>query len=281
MAKELPLKIYGVLGYPVKHSLSPLMQNAALRALNLNAKYVLFEKTEAELEGFFNSFEQENICGLNVTVPYKEKVIPFLSRLSEEAELIGAVNTIRVSGKKLEGFNTDGEGFIKHLVADLRFDPRGKRVAMLGAGGASKAISVYLSIAKIRSLSIYDIDKIKLDNLIGQLKKHFKNIEFNSCNSLEELKIKESHLLINATPVGMKESDPCLLSADMLHPDLLVYDLIYNPRRTKLLEIAHQRGAGIANGLGMLLHQGAASFRIWTALEPPLAAMRQALEKGV
>jgi len=277
MDNETSIKIYGLLGNPIKHSLSPLMHNAAFHALGLNAKYELFEKEPHEVEGFLQSLEIKNICGINVTVPYKEKVIPFLSSLSEEAQLIGAVNTIKVCSNKLEGYNTDGEGFIKHLTADLRFDPRNRSVAMLGAGGASKAIAVYLSIYKIKSLSIFDIDKYKLNALVEHLAKHFKAVQFKACSSVEELNIKNCQLLINATPIGVKENDPCLVSENLIHPELLVYDLIYNPAQTKLLALARKRRAGASNGLGMLLHQGAAAFKIWTGREAPLAAMRQAL----
>lgn len=272
-------KVYGVLGYPVKHSLSPLMQNAAFKALNLDAQYILFEKTPQELAGFLLYLNKEGISGINVTVPYKEKVIPYLSSLSKEAQLIGAVNTIKVSGSKLEGFNTDGEGFIRHLTGDLRFDLRKKNIAMLGAGGASRAVAVYSAIAKVRTLAIYDVDKEKSTALIGQLKNNFKDTEFRIADSLSNLNIQDCALLINATPIGMKESDPLLVEPGLLHKDLLVYDLIYNPAKTKLLQTAEEIGAKASNGLGMLLHQGARSFEIWTGKQAPLAAMRSALQQ--
>jgi shikimate dehydrogenase len=255
------------------------MQNAAFKALNLDAQYLLFEKTPQELAGFLLSLNKEGIYGINVTVPYKEKVIPYLSSLSKEAQLIGAVNTIKVTGTKLEGFNTDGEGFIRHLTADLKFDLRGKKVAMLGAGGASRAVAVYLAIAKVKSLAIYDVDKEKSTALIGHLKNNFKDTEFRLADSVNSLNIKDCALLINATPIGMKESDPLLVEPGLLHKGLLVYDLIYNPAKTKLLQTAEEVGARASNGLGMLLHQGARSFEIWTGKQAPLAAMRSALQQ--
>lgn len=279
--KDPALKIYGVLGYPVKHSLSPLMHNAAFAALGIKAEYKLFEKNPQELEAFLNSLQKDNIHGLNVTVPYKEKVIPFMKDLSEEARLIGAVNTIKVSASAFEGYNTDGDGFIKHIKEDLRFEPKHKKVAIIGAGGASKAVAVYLSVARVKSIAIFDIDKARLQALLASLKSHFKKVEFREAGSIKELSIKQCDLLVNATPIGMKKDDPCLVEKQSLHKDILVYDLIYNPKETKLLQIAGERGAVTSNGLGMLLYQGARSFELWTQKPAPVEIMREALKKGV
>lgn len=273
--------IYGLIGYPVKHSLSALMHNAAFSHLKINAEYKLFEKKPEELGDFLNSLKEQNISGLNVTVPYKEKVMPFLNSLSEEAKLIGAVNTIRVSQDQLEGFNTDGEGFIKHLAEDLGFELQDLSVAILGAGGASRAIAVTLSKRGAGEISIYDIEKEKAKALISHLRQTFNGIKFVQAGTIEELNIRDSDLLINATPVGMKDSDPCLVEARFIHKGLLVYDLIYNPVETKLLKIAKDKGARIANGLGMLLYQGAFSFELWTNKKAPIAIMRKALNEGV
>lgn len=276
------IKIYGVLGYPVKHSLSPFMHNAAFRALNLDAEYKLFEKKPEELKKFFGFFNEENIWGVNVTIPYKETVLPFLNSLSEEAKLIGAVNTIkRVMPDKLEGYNTDGDGFIKHLRQDLLFEPKNKKVAILGAGGASKAISVYLSIARVKSIAIFDIDKLKAEILVNSLKEHFRKTDFRFSSSINGLNIKTSGLLVNATPIGMKDTDPCLVNKELFHKGMLVYDLIYNPKETKLLKLAKDRGAQVSNGLGMLLYQGARSLELWTQKIAPIEIMRQALNDAI
>src|SRR3989338_7038859 len=125
-------QIYGLIGYPVKHSLSPAMHTAAFRALGINAEYRLFELEAFQLEGFFAALPENNIYGFNVTVPYKEKVIPFLDEVSEDARLIGAVNTVKVSDAKKQGFNTDGEGFLRHLREGLQFSPEGKIIALIG-----------------------------------------------------------------------------------------------------------------------------------------------------
>lgn len=272
-------KIYGLVGYPVKHSLSPVMHNAAFRALKINAEYRLFEVKPQDLDVFFNSLSKRDIFGLNVTVPYKERVIPFLNNLSKEANLIGAVNTIKIENNRLEGFNTDGEGFLRSLNDDLKFNPGGKIIAILGAGGASRAVCVYLASQNPKEIAVYDIDKTKAEMLVGHLKKHFSDLEVKAANSPGDLDIRNCDLFVNATPAGMQETDPCPVEENFLHQNLLVYDLIYNPRETKLLKIARIKGARAANGLGMLLYQGARSFELWTGQNAPAEIMRKALNK--
>ncbi len=276
-----PQKVYGLIGYPVGHSLSPLMHNAAFAYLNINARYKLFPLKETEIKVFLSSLKTENIYGLNVTVPYKEKVILFLASVSKEAELIGAVNTIKVCDDRLEGFNTDGAGFIKHLNEDLNFNPQNKTIAVIGAGGAARAVSVFLCNNAPKTVSIYDVDKDKLSVLINHLKANFKNVNINAVDSLSRLNIEKSDLLVNATPIGMKESDPCLVDEKFIHKDLLVYDLIYNPAETRLLRLAKEKGARVSNGLGMLLYQGMLAFEIWTGQIAPKEVMRNALMEGV
>jgi len=282
MAKDPSHKrIYGLIGYPVKHSLSPAMHNAAFQALDINAEYRLFPLKEDELKGFLMDLKKDNISGLNVTIPYKEKVIVFLDKISPEAKLIGAVNTIKVTQDRLEGFNTDGAGFLKHLSGDLKFIPAGKNIAVIGAGGAARSLCVYLSKEKPKSICVFDVDKTKAAALISHLKEHFADIEFKQSDSAEGLNIKSSDLLINATPIGMKETDACLVAAESIPKDILVYDLIYNPRETKLLKIAKEKGAAVSNGLGMLLYQGIDAFELWTGQEAPREVMREALSKSI
>lgn len=270
-------KIYGLMGYPVSHSLSPLMHNAAFSYLKINAQYKLFPLKEKEIGPFLKGAKCNNIFGLNVTVPYKEKVTPFLDSISCEARLIGAVNTIKFSGSKLLGFNTDGEGFLTHLREDLAFNPKGKNIAIIGAGGAARAISVYLSKVRPQLLSIYDIDRPKLSALVNHLKANFKDVNIKLANSIKELDIRGADLLVNATPIGMKETDPCLIDKKFIHKRMLVYDLIYEPKQTKLLNAAKHKGARISNGLGMLLYQGTIAFEIWTGKKAPKKVMQNAL----
>jgi shikimate dehydrogenase len=275
-----PKKTYGLIGQPVNHSLSPLMHNAAFSYLGINAEYKLFPLKEEEVGKFLKGASSHNIFGLNVTVPYKEKVLPFLSHVSYEAKLIGAVNTIKAASGKLEGFNTDGNGFLKHLTEDLGFDPEGKSIAVIGAGGGARAVSVYLSKVRPKRLFIYDADKSKMSSLVSYLKANFRGADIRQALSVKELEVESSDLLLNATPVGMKESDPCLVDAKYIRKGMLVYDLIYNPKETKLLKAAKEKGAKVSNGLGMLLYQGMISFEIWTGVKAPKEVMLKALTEA-
>ncbi|MFH1355045.1 MAG: shikimate dehydrogenase [Candidatus Omnitrophota bacterium] len=281
-SKLTPLpKIYGLIGKPVRHSLSPLMHNAAFKALKIDAEYRLFELEADRLEHFLYNMGANNILGVNVTVPYKEKVMPFLDKVSAEAKAIGAVNTIKLSQDSLEGFNTDGEGFLWDLTKNLKFNPEGKSVAIIGAGGAARAVCVYLSKAHVKKISIFDIEAKKRDVLVEHLKRSFPDMETTSAEAIDGLRINKRDLLINATPIGMRENDPCLVDEKLLHKNILVYDLIYNPAETRLIKAARQIGARASGGLGMLLCQGARSFEIWRESPAPIEAMELALKEGV
>jgi shikimate dehydrogenase len=272
-------KIYGVLGYPARHSLSPEMHNAAFRALKINAEYKIFEIAPQELGHFLEGMGND-IYGLNVTVPYKERILSFISldRASLYLKQLRAVNTIVKTDNTWKGFNTDLPGFFRHLTEN--FDPKGKRVAILGAGGAARAVS-YVLAQSAKEISIFDIDNAKAESVAEMIKGFFPGFPISSMASIEELKIRDKDLLVNATPVGLKGSDPSPVGAEDLHKHLFVYDLIYNPAETKLLALAKKSGAKSANGLGMLLYQGALSFEHFTAREPPLEVMRRALNQGV
>lgn len=253
------------------------MHNAAFRALKINAEYRLFPLKPQELEGFLTTLDELGIYGLNVTIPYKERILDFvtLDRESFYLRQIKAVNTIVVKDNILKGFNTDVPGFSRHLKENI--DPANKRVAILGAGGAARAVAYVIANSNARNISIYDIDKTKSKNVAEMIKGLFPAFDIKLVEDIEQLNIKDKDLLINATPVGLKDTDLCLVSQDMLHEGLFVYDLIYNPAQTKLLTLAERTGAKTANGLGMLLYQGMLSFKIWTGLEPPLELMRQSL----
>ncbi len=278
MAK-LPKKIYGILGYPVRHSFSPAMHNAAFQAIGLGAEYKLFEKKPEEVEGFIKSLSAEGIFGLNVTIPYKEKVLSLVTLDKESFYLrqIKAINTVVREGDILKGFNTDIPGFQRHLKENI--DPVNKKVALLGAGGAARAVLYVLAKSAAKEISVYDIDKNKTRDILAMIKGLFPAIIINSVDSVEQLDIKNKDLLINATPIGMKETDNCLINEDMMHRNLFVYDLIYNPSETKLLTLAKKAGAKTSNGLKMLLYQGMLSLKHWTGLEAPQDVMWQALQK--
>ena len=271
-------KLYGLVGFPVKHSLSPCMHNAAFSALKIKAKYKLFELKPDQLRSFLNSLKKKNICGFNITYPYKEEIIRFLSSKSSGVKEIGAANTVVVEKSgKLKGFNTDYLGFTAHLK-ELKLKP--KKVALIGAGGAAKAVCFALAKMKITQLCIYDIDKFKSLSLFKKLNSSFPKTKFDVASRFEDLEIRDKDLLINASPVGMLKTDPCLVDSDELHTGLFVYDLIYSPLETRLITLAKEHNLNFSNGLGMLLYQGVFAFKHFSGRTAPVNTMKEALLKG-
>src|SRR3989338_5226048 len=276
------MNIYGVIGWPIKHSLSPAMHNTAFKELGIDAEYRLFEVRPEELEDFLNGLNKTDIQGLNITVPYKEKVLDFaqLDKESFYLRQIKAINTLVRKGQDWKGFNTDIPGFSRHLK-ELRFDPKDKKIAILGAGGASRAVSYVLANKLAQEICIFDIDNNKALGIADMLKGLFKNFPVKIVNSIDELDISSKNALINTTPVGLKEGDPCLIDKKMIRKDLFVYDLIYNPAETKLLSLAKASGARYSNGLDMLLYQGALSLEHWTGKNAPIEVMKKALNTAI
>ncbi len=265
--------IYGIIGNPVKHSLSPIMHNTAFKELDVNAEYRLFPLEEFELVDFFKELKSDQcpIFGLNVTVPYKEKVMGYMDSFSPLAQKLGAVNTIMINKeRKLIGYNTDAPGFISHLT-ELNFNPEGKRIAILGSGGSCRAILGTLCMLPERpeSIRIYNRTTSRLNDLIKDLGERIDLSIVEMVYSVDDLNIELADLLINTTSVGLKPEDPILVEEDMLHASLLVYDLIYRPKATELLRMAQDRGAQTANGLNMLFYQGVLSFQRWANMELP------------
>ena len=275
-------KVYGLVGFPIQHSFSPCMHNAAFSALKIKSKYKLFELQPDQLVGFLNSLKKENICGFNITIPYKEKILSYLNLgvKSFGVRMIGAVNTVVIeSSGRLKGFNTDYPGFSRHLK-ELKVKPR--KVALIGSGGAAKAVCFVLANTyKVKEICIYDIDNYKSLRLVSRFKDAFNQTKFSVVARIEELDLLNKDLLVNASPVGMRPNDPCLVEAKVMHPGLFVYDVIYNPTETKLIGQAKQAGCRCSNGLGMLLYQGVLAFGHFTGKKAPIKVMRTALEKGV
>lgn len=274
-------KIYGLIGFPVRHSYSAIMHNAVFKELGIDAHYELFEVKPEKLEEKFNKLVEQGICGFNVTIPHKERIIKSLNGFDDEVKLIGAVNTIKVNeDKTTKGFNTDGLGFITHLKEVVGFNPLDKKIAILGAGGAAKALSIQLAKNKAKSISLFDIDQQKTEDLAAKLKTNFSDCEIQVVSETNALLEIQPDLLVNATPVGMHSSDALAFDSEYLHPKLVVYDLVYNPAQTPLLREAKRKGCtGVFNGLGMLLYQGVLSFKIWLEVEPPIQIMEQALRE--
>lgn len=280
-----PQAVYGIVGHPVKHSLSPCMHNAAFEELGVPATYQLFDIPPDELNSFFEDLKKEGspIFGLNVTVPYKEEVLAYLDSLAPLAQKIMAVNTIVVGKKRnLIGYNTDAPGFMSHL-AELGFNPTDKNVAILGAGGSSRAIIATLCMVPERpqSIILYNRTPERSQALLEDLGQRMDISLIKPVESIDDLGLSETDLLINTTSVGMNDED-CLVEKELLHSQMLVYDLVYN-KDTQLLKWAKEVGAETANGLGMLYYQGVLAFQHWADIqldEKVKLTMRNALEEN-
>ncbi len=272
-------EIYGVIGYPVRHTFSPIMHNAAFKNLGMNAVYLPLEVKPEDLKSVVSSMRSLGVRGFNVTIPHKEDIVKYLDYIDKEASLIKAVNTIVNEKGKLKGFNTDGKGFVKSLKEEFGMSPRGKRFFIMGAGGAARAISFSIALQGAGRVILVDAVAEKAVKLANALTRNTSCEAIalkNERRGMKEL-ILDSDVLINATPCGMKVSDRKLLDPNLLHRGLCVYDVIYNPRTTKLLKDARSKGARIANGMGMLLNQGAISFNLWTGRHAPVHVMKKAL----
>ncbi len=266
-------RVTGLIGYPVEHSLSPLMHNTAFDRLGLNYCYVAMPVREEALKDAIKGLKALNFAGFNVTVPHKENVIPLLDDIDEEARFIGAVNTVKNEDGRLRGYNTDGRGFMESL-REAGIEVKGKDIFIVGAGGAARAIGYYLVMEASR-VCIFDIDSGKAISLVNALKGVRDNVVF--VDSLS--RIRSSDLIINATPLGLKEEDPLPVDLRLLSKDQVIYDLIYWD--TTLVREARAIGCRAVNGLGMLLWQGVLAFRIWTGITPPVEIMREVLMQGM
>ena len=278
------LRIFGIIGFPVKHTLSPHFQNAAFAYLGLDAEYIPFETAPRELKAAFGKFKALGVRGINVTIPHKQAVLKLLDSVSPEAKGIGAVNTVVFKAGKTRGFNTDGEGFMRSLKSDLKFNPKGKAVFLFGCGGAAQAIAFVLAREGARSIAFTDLAEERAKVLSSKIGKGFrkcavKHIPFSAARIEKE--VLGSDLLVNTTPVGMHKGDPCIVNPKALHRKLAVYDIVYNPPVTPLSKEAKRRGLRVANGLGMLLYQGVLSFELFTGKRAPVEVMRRALKKAV
>lgn len=265
-----------LIGYPLKHSISPFFQQSAFDHYHLDVSYELWEIESSGLEKAIDSLRQPSCLGANVTIPYKETVIPLLDGLEGLAADIGAVNTIVKKDNRLIGYNTDAGGFLRSLREKGRFDPKDKKAAMLGAGGVAHAIGFVLVRAGIRSLAIFDIDVERARKLASELKANGISVLETDKGTEFGHAISSAELLVNCTPIGMKHSPSegqSPLAGDLISPGSLVYDVVYNPTETTLLKEAEKRGAHVVGGLSMLVYQGAEAFELWTGRAAPVEIM--------
>ena len=273
------LRLYGIFGFPLAHTLSPVMQEAAFRSLRLKAFYLPFEVGEEEFRSLMRRRKDLLLDGFNVTVPYKEAALRYVDELSPSARAIGAINTVVRRGKKWVGFNTDESGFILSLEREGKFKAKGKQVLLLGAGGGARAVAYGLARCGASKIIIVNRTLARAKKMISEYEKLFPRVKFLADTQGNEKNLKDVDLVVNATSVGLKPKDPPLVRPGDFPKKTFFVDLIYNPRETKFLRLAKQSGHRVLNGLGMLVYQGAEAFQVWAGKKAPVEIMRAAVNR--
>ncbi|MBI5893868.1 MAG: shikimate dehydrogenase [Deltaproteobacteria bacterium] len=275
-------KILGIFGYPITHTLSPLMHNAAIERLGLDMVYLPFEVEHKDLKNVVDAIRALNIIGVNITIPHKESVIKFLDEVSDDARLIGAVNTIVNKNGKLIGYNTDGEGYVNSLKNELGFDVKGKNIVILGAGGAARGIVFAIAKKGAKKIVIANRTIKKAVSLANEFKRHFKEAEILA-SGIDEQSFKkyltDIHLIINTTSIGMNDKGDLKIPFALIPKNAVVSDIVYKPLLTKFLKNAERFGIKTHSGLGMLVEQGALSFKLWTKKDMPKIIVYKTLQK--
>ncbi|ETW92319.1 MAG: hypothetical protein ETSY1_44180 [Candidatus Entotheonella factor] len=268
-------RLYGIFGHPITHSLSPLMQTFALQHHHLDGLYVPFPVQPDHLPKALAGAIALGICGLNITIPHKEAILPLLDEVSTEAEFIGAVNTVDIRDGRTIGYNTDGTGFLMPLQ-ELPMSFADTSACILGAGGAARAVTMALLRAGCPDLTLCNRTPERADRLCSDLRERFPQARVNWVPFEHAATAARDHLLIvNTTAVGLHPGDPQLLPETAFRPEHVVYDIVYRPLHTELLQMAKQRGATIVPGIEMLIGQGAEAFRIWTDHTFPTSDVRR------
>ena len=281
-----PIRL-GVLGHPVAHSLSPEMQNAALKETRIAMQSARFDIFPDELEPALGLLTQLEFVGVNLTVPHKVAAVTFVDEVDDLAREVGAINTIKCEAGRLCGFNTDGGGFARAIREEFAVDLRDLRILLLGAGGAARAIAWQCAKENCERLVVANRDAGKGTALVEQLRPFFAGprvlgpVARLQSIALEEaalrFQIANTDLVVNATPLGLNRNDSLPIPVRLLEPHLMIYDTVYSSRPTAFVSGAIESGARAANGLSMLLHQGALAFEIWFDRPAPIEAMRKAL----
>ncbi len=268
--------ILGIIGHPVGHSLSPAMHNAALKVCSLDYVYVPFDVHPERLTAAVAGLRALGVRGFNVTIPHKSMIIPCLDALDESAQAAGAVNTVHNIDGRLIGYNTDGEGLLTSLEADLGFSPQGTAIIMVGAGGAARGALASFCRAGAARIVIVNRSYARAHELAAFMGNRYAGTEIAVVASAEELKpyLGDAALLLNTTSLGMQREQIPFVDLGDVAGGTKVYDMVYSPPLTPLLRDAANRGLPWANGLGMLVGQAELAFKIWTGMRPPLGVMR-------
>jgi shikimate dehydrogenase len=279
------MRFVGLIGHKLKHSISPQFQQAAFDYLGLDIRYELWDTEKDELPGVVEGIRDFSKLGANVTIPYKEAVLPLLDKVDQIARRIGAVNTIVKKDDKLVGYNTDASGFMKALEEEGGFVPKGKRAILLGAGGAARAVGFALVGAGVKSLVILNRTQDRGEALAWDLKIADTEVIALLWKDGRTLKaLGECDLLVNCTSVGMKDSTAegkSPIGVGLIPKRALVYDVVYNPIETPLIAAAKKAGARTLGGLSMLVYQGAAAFELWTDESAPIEIMMRMAKRAL
>lgn len=277
---------FGLFGYPVKHSLSPVMHGASFRSLGLDAEYLCFEVPPEALAERLDACRREGFDGLNLTVPHKEAALALMDRLDASARLYGAVNTVRFDGDGLTGFNTDAAGFLEDLSVNFRLTPERRRVLILGCGGAGRALAIACASRGAAQVFLANRTVSKAEQVAADIARLLPD-------SPTEVRVlphgadswaaccRESELVVQCTTSGLHEADAPVLPQEAFRPGQFLYDIVYTRRVTPTMGSALAAGAEAVNGAGMLVYQGAAAFTVWTGRAADTAAMRAALEARI
>lgn len=259
-------RLAGVVGNPLDHTLSPAMHNAVYEALDLDWVYIpLPLEDETDLMRFLGAARVLPFVGFNITMPFKQAMLSMCDEVAMLAQMAGAVNTVHCVGGRYIGYNTDGRGLTESLAAETGFDPEGKSVAIVGAGGAAGAALVALILGKAARVSIVNRSMDRADELIERVESHARATELVTVGlSGGEETVATADLVINATPLGMKDGDPSPVPTEWLRPTQVACDMIYRAATTPFVEAARAAGATAVDGLGMLVHQGAIAVDIWS-----------------
>ena len=257
-------QIYCLIGHPISKTLSPIIHNNFYKLIDKNNIYLAFDVEEKDLYTIIEAIKILKIKGFNVTIPHKTIIINYLDKISEEAKLIGAVNTVKNIDNMLIGYNTDGAGFIKSLEL-MNIDVKGKNILILGAGGAAKAIATSLALAEVNSIFISNRTLEKAKKLSQKLKYQFPRVLIDYGRlDLKKVDKKNIHMVVNCTSIGMYPNiDELPIKLDGFSQNLIVYDIVYKPKKTKLLKLAENKGYKTIDGLNMLINQGLYSQQIW------------------
>ena len=273
-------KIVGIIGDPITHSRSPQIHNAAIDALGLDYVYVPFHVQPDDLGAAIEGFKAANVVGINVTIPHKQNVMPYLDEISREATLIGAVNTLIFKDGAISGENTDAPGFLRAMEEEGLDVPQGGSAVVIGAGGSARAIVVALALAGVQTICITNRTVLRAVALATDLSEKTGVSIYGI--GLDDSKLSDavgtSQLIVNTASTSMDVSHPLLIDPEWLEPQSIVYDIVYTPPETRLLRAAAEKDCHTIGGLGMLVHQGAIAFERWTGVNPPVEIMRQALQ---